>query len=270
MRWLRFPRAALGFFFFISCGLATASEWGVFEGRVVTKWVGERDMELIEKFAFVDSKGVRWEAPIGAKINGASIPRFAWSFIGGPYEGLYREASVIHDVGCDDKLRDWTRTWQATHEAFYHAMLANGVDGIKAKVMYAAVYQFGPRWEQIVTLPRIRSADVERAIATFKREAGPLARVDARVFAGVSGERVRMPAAGGFPSVNLPAVHPSTPVSPPSPISTPRLDQIENTVQLKSIVDRTMTEDQFAELKRQIETSNLSVEQIRAYRPTTR
>ena len=261
MRWSIFSRAGLLALFCIATGVAAANEWGTFEGRVVAKWVGPRDMELMEKFAFVDASGVRWEAPVGAMVNGASIPQFAWSIIGGPYEGLYREASVIHDVGCDDKLRDRTRTWQATHEAFYHAMMANGVDSIKAKVMYAVVYQFGPRWEQVIMLPSIRTGEVDGAIEAFKRQAGPTASVDARVFSGTPGERVSMPAAHGFPSVDIAATRP-----PVRPVP----GAIQNTVQLKVSVDRTMTEEQFAELRRQIETSDLSLEQIRAYRPPAR
>lgn len=69
-------------------------------------------------------------------------PRFAWSIIGGPFEGKYRKASVIHDVTCVEKARPW----QEVHLAFYEAMLADGVGEKKAKVMYAAVYHRGPRW----------------------------------------------------------------------------------------------------------------------------
>lgn len=66
----------------------------------------------------------------------------AWSFIGGPFEGKYRNASVIHDVACDLALR----RWEDVHEAFFNAMRAGGVEVIKAKIMYGAVYHFGPRW----------------------------------------------------------------------------------------------------------------------------
>src|SRR5712692_9140850 len=34
----------------------------------------------------------------------ASIPRAFWSVIGGPLEGQYRNASVFHDVACDQKI----------------------------------------------------------------------------------------------------------------------------------------------------------------------
>lgn len=55
---------------------------------------------------------------------------------------MYRDASVIHDVACVAR----TRPWREVHETFYFAMRASGVGEVQAKVMYAAVYHFGPRW----------------------------------------------------------------------------------------------------------------------------
>lgn len=105
----------------------------------------ERDgegFELLKDFTFVDAEKRTWTAPAGAKVNGASIPQWLWSIVGSPMRGKYREASVIHDHFCTDK----SRPWQQVHETFYRAMLANGVPETKAKIMYAAVYRFGPRW----------------------------------------------------------------------------------------------------------------------------
>src|SRR5229473_500744 len=72
----------------------------------------------------------------------ASIPRAFWSVIGGPLEGQYRNASVFHDVACDQK----SQPWKTVHRMFYNAMRWSGVYEIKAKIMYYAVYNFGPRW----------------------------------------------------------------------------------------------------------------------------
>lgn len=99
-------------------------------------------MMLVEPFAFTEDSGTKWVAPKGSIVDGASIPMIAWSVVGGPFEGKYRDASVIHDVGCTER----SRTWEATHLAFYKAMLVGGVPEGKAKVMYAMVYHFGPRW----------------------------------------------------------------------------------------------------------------------------
>lgn len=114
-----------------------------FVGRVVAEWLPDgRKMRLLEDFGYYDDRGLRWDAPKGSIVDGASIPRIAWTPVGGPFEGLYRYASVIHDVACDQK----DRPWQAVHEVFYSAMLAAGEDPLRAKVMYGAVYHFGPRW----------------------------------------------------------------------------------------------------------------------------
>jgi hypothetical protein len=119
-----------------------AQNFGSFEGDVVAKWIDGRKMKLVEPFAYIDPSGLRWEAPKGSTVDGASIPQFAWSIIGGPFEGKYRQSSVIHDVACDKK----ERSWRSVHETFYYGMLASGVSPAKAKIMYAAVYHFGPRW----------------------------------------------------------------------------------------------------------------------------
>lgn len=125
------------------------SRFGSFIGKVVAAWNNDgRTMTLMEPFAYLDPKGRRWNAPVGSQVDGASIPQFAWSFIGGPFEEKYRNASVIHDVACIERRYDW----QDVHLAFYTGMLAAGVSQIKAKVMYAAVFHFGPRWPRTVTV----------------------------------------------------------------------------------------------------------------------
>lgn len=96
----------------------------------------------MEALTYLDPYCRSWVAPAGAIVDGASIPQFAWSIIGGPFEGKYRDASVIHDVACREK----NAPWEYIHLVFYYAMLANGSDPLKAKIMYAAVYHFGSRW----------------------------------------------------------------------------------------------------------------------------
>ncbi len=122
---------------------AAASSWGRFVGDVVAKWEADgRDMTLVQPFAYVDPRDARWDAPAGAVVNGASIPRAFWSLIGGPFEGRFRNASVVHDVAC--VVRD--RPWQQVHRMFHDACRCGGVGEAKAATMYYAVYQFGPRW----------------------------------------------------------------------------------------------------------------------------
>jgi uncharacterized membrane protein YgcG len=136
-------------FISLSASVCHAEGFGRYIGTVQTEWIEpDRKMRLLAPFTYVDPNGVTWTAPAGWVIDGASIPIFAWSIIGGPYNGKYRNASVIHDVACDQKAQPW----ESVHEAFYYAMLASGVEPWRAKVMYAAVYHFGPRWPRLVTV----------------------------------------------------------------------------------------------------------------------
>lgn len=115
-----------------------------YEGIVLTEWLSDgRKMKLLEDFAYVDASGKRWLAKKGSSIDGASIPRALW-WSGGPYEGTYREASVVHDVYCDEDPK--SATWRAVHRMFYDAMLTSGVEQARALVMYGAVFRHGPRW----------------------------------------------------------------------------------------------------------------------------
>lgn len=109
----------------------------------VTEWLDDgRDMRLKQPFGYVDPAGRQWPVPAGVVVNGASIPQVLWSLIGGPFEGPYRNASIVHDHYCDVRAR----TWQDTHRVFLDAMLCSGVGRLRAKTMYYAVYRFGPRW----------------------------------------------------------------------------------------------------------------------------
>ncbi len=122
---------------------AIVGEWGRFVGDVVARWAANgRDMTLVEPFAYVDPRDARWEAPAGAVVNGASIPQAFWSLIGGPFEGQFRNASVVHDVACEARDREWRQV----HRMFYEACRCGGVAVAKAKAMYYAVWHFGPRW----------------------------------------------------------------------------------------------------------------------------
>lgn len=126
-----------------SPGTDRSAAWGRFEGAVVARWGdGGRDMTLVEPFAYLDPHAVRWNAPAGAVVDGASIPRAFWSIVGSPFTGRYRGASVVHDVAC--VTRD--RPWQQVHRMFHDACRCGGVGRVRATVLYYAVYHFGPRW----------------------------------------------------------------------------------------------------------------------------
>lgn len=127
----------------ISVAFSDEHPFGKFHGEVSTKWLPDgRKMELLDTLVFVDARGKVWDAPKGHIIDGASIPQEAWSLVGGPYSGKYRNASVIHDAACDRK----NRHWKLVHRVFYEAMRASGVPEGEARLKYSAVYNFGPRW----------------------------------------------------------------------------------------------------------------------------
>ncbi len=154
---MKSTRSIIFFILFLLASPANSQNYGEYIGKVQTEWLDDgRRMKLLSSLTYISPAGEKWEAPSGWVVDGASIPQFTWTFIGGPFEGKYRNASVIHDVGCDRKVRPWEKV----HEVFYYAMLASDVSSYKAKVMYAAVYYFGPRWPKVVTvynLPRTQT-----------------------------------------------------------------------------------------------------------------
>lgn len=101
-----------------------------------------RLFKLSRPYTFIDETCREWTVPATTTVDGATIPPILWSGVGGPFEGKYRNASIIHDWFCDRR----TRPWQQVHKMFRSAMLANGVEPIKANYMYFAVYYGGPRW----------------------------------------------------------------------------------------------------------------------------
>ncbi len=132
-------------------------------GKLITQWQGDgRSMVLTEPFEFIDAKGLHWPVPKGTYVDGASIPWPLWSIIGGPFEGKYRDASVIHDFYCDVHLRQW----REVDRMFYDAMIASGVDERQAKVMYLGVLWGGPRW----TSQSIKNNAVNMKLASAKAE----------------------------------------------------------------------------------------------------
>lgn len=116
---------------------------GVFSGPVDTRWLDDgRSMEVLNILTFTDSTGKVWTAPAGAVVDGASIPRLLWWFIGSPFCGRYRRASVIHDVYC----KTMSEPWQSVHNVFNEMMAADFVVFFKRFLMFRAVWFGGPRW----------------------------------------------------------------------------------------------------------------------------
>jgi len=111
--------------------------------EVISEEDGRPKFRLLEDFVFTDPNGLEWTTPKGWEVDGATIPKLAWSLVGGPMSGRYLHASIIHDRYCDTE----SRTTHDTHRNFYYGMRAKGVDERKAKLMYTAVRLFGPSWK---------------------------------------------------------------------------------------------------------------------------
>jgi hypothetical protein len=132
-----------------------------------------RQVRVLEDFTSTQAAdGTVWEAPSGSLVDGASIPRVLWTLVGSPFTGDYVYASIVHDVACDTRARPW----RATHYMFYQACLAGGTRPGRAKLMYLAVRNFGPRWPAPAPEPVEQlafSALVEEEF-TARPAAGPL------------------------------------------------------------------------------------------------
>lgn len=120
------------------------NKWGYYNSSPVTRWDPDgRNMTLMNELRYTDPDGVVWTAPSGSVVDGASIPRSLWSVMGGPFEGQYRNASVLHDVAYERH----DRPWQDCDRMFYNAMRCSGVNAVEAKTMYYALYKFGHHWK---------------------------------------------------------------------------------------------------------------------------
>lgn len=128
-----------------------------------------RSALLLDSFEFIDQQGKKWVAPKGVTVNGASIPHVFWSIVGSPWTGKYREASVVHDYYCVTR----TEPWQAVHRLFYNAMVANGVNVLQAKIMYAAVFRFGPRWDFTYTPTCEGCLKVPHKVTSYQADPDP-------------------------------------------------------------------------------------------------
>lgn len=141
---------------------ARASGWGRFSGQVETRWENDGvTMVLLNELRYTDPYGQVWVAPAGSRVNGASIPRAFWSIIGGPFEGKYRNASVLHDVAYEEQK-------VPPHEAdlmFYNAMRASGVGATTAKTMYYVLLRHGRHWKHRQAVPSDPTPNRPTAVA---------------------------------------------------------------------------------------------------------
>jgi len=132
-----------------------------------------RDIKLVQPFGYIDPRGVHWDVPIGYVTNGASIPKSLWAVVGGPFDGPYRDAAVLHDYYCEAK----TRTSDDTHRMYYEAAVARGTSENIASTMYAGLVFGGPVWK---IAPKKAGFDMmfAQATTTETNKAGATVTVD--------------------------------------------------------------------------------------------
>ena len=150
---------------------------GEFSGEPNAVWLTEggapdRSMRLLETFWFRDPENKLWDAPAGAEVDGASIPRALWTVVGSPYTGDYRRASIVHDVACRRAGGDAVKRREADR-MYFHACRAGGCSIWQAIVLYIGV-RIGasvaevPAWHASVAAeaagPRIRRSDAEHRL----------------------------------------------------------------------------------------------------------
>ena len=71
------------------------------------RWEGNGTATLLRKFAYRDRSGRWWRAPAGITTDGASIPQWAQSFVGGSWDTNAVNPAIIHDWFCVATVRPW-------------------------------------------------------------------------------------------------------------------------------------------------------------------
>lgn len=106
------------------------------------------------RLEFLDAQGRRWIAPSTILTDGASIPEIFIPIIGVRRSPEFLNAAAIHDAYCgignEQNPVFHDGDWEDVHRMFYEALRVGGTGATKSKIMFAAVYLAGPRWEDAV------------------------------------------------------------------------------------------------------------------------
>jgi len=179
---------------FVGAAALSAAQ-GRFVGKVVVEWLDDpfvAKLRLREDFGFEDPAGKLWLAPQGQVLDGASIPPVFRDMIGMPFVGDYRRASIVYDYYC----QVMSEPWRDVHRMFYYASLTEGAGEANAKVMYAALYAAGLRWEMagsrcfrschvaapsLTWKPQVENEDVRPVVEWVKQANPSLEEIDSRL-----------------------------------------------------------------------------------------
>lgn len=152
--------------FFCHPVFAQIHEKGQFEGVLTLRPEPDgRNMTVVDKFSYTDWEGHTLVALPGFVSDGATIPRVAWTVLGGPWDGKYRKAAVIHDVGCVSHKY----SWKITDRLFYEAMLDSEVEKPVALTMYYAVLVGGPRWKLVAIRTASTPSKLDAQVTAYKQ-----------------------------------------------------------------------------------------------------
>lgn len=125
-----------------------------------------------EQLNFVDSRGRTWTAPRRTLTDGASIPPVFVSIVGDPTSPEFINAAAVHDafcgVGNENGLFYQDARWEDVHRMFYDALVTGGVEGQTAKLMFAAVWLAGPRWQTARDLDHVPDARMQQGMRSAK------------------------------------------------------------------------------------------------------
>lgn len=102
---------------------------------------------------FVDGAGRQWVAPRQTLTDGASIPDVFIQIVGDPNSRDFVNAATVHDAYCgignEEGAVYHSQPWQDVHRVFYDSLIVSGTEPLRAKIMFAAVWLAGPRWDHI-------------------------------------------------------------------------------------------------------------------------
>jgi hypothetical protein len=142
--------------------------------------------QLINEVGFVDSDGVSWLAPKLTFTDGASIPEVFIPLIGERDEPSFINAAVLHDAYCgagnERSTQYHSAPWEKVHRMFYDSLRVNGTPETKAKIMFAAVYLGGPRWDDPersldVVSDKILTQEMELCIEFIEKKEPSIAQI---------------------------------------------------------------------------------------------
>lgn len=98
-------------------------------------------VKLLDDLTWTDDAGVII-VPRGFVSDGVTSPAITWPFVGHPYAGTLVRAAMLHDY----EMATRHGTADAAHRRFHAALRASGVGRVRAALLFAAVWLFGPRW----------------------------------------------------------------------------------------------------------------------------